>query len=178
MQPRLEPRFGVSLQKTVKEGGIGLWAKSRWRDQHQRQRLHARLLRQGHGDSAAERVADEMRGADPFFDERGARRFDQRLEARFLAERRESMARQVDRQRRLRLGQKAMNGSPAVQIGAKAGREQDRRAPPPLKPKTMHFRPRRRGAELLHVGSLNAPVWAGSIPAPEPQATLPRDASR
>ena len=63
-----------------------------------------------------------------------ARRFDQRLEARFLAKRRESVAGQVDRQRRPRLGQQAMHRPPAIEIGAEAVQEHDRRALASLQP--------------------------------------------
>ena len=155
MQPRRKRRFGIGLKKAIEEGGVGLWAEARRRDQHQRQRLDARLMRERGGDRAAERVADEMRRVDALLDERGARRSDQSLEACFLAERRESVARQVDRQRRLGLGQKPMNGAPAVEIGAEAVQEHDRRALPSRQPQTMHVRggrQQRRAAQRRAAG--------------------------
>src|SRR5580693_5706109 len=178
MQPGRESRLSVGLQKAVEESGVGLRAKPRRRDQHQRQRLDARLMREGGGHGAAKRVPDEVRGADPLLYERGARRFDQGREARFLAERRQSVARQVDRQRWERLGQKAMNGPPAVEIGAEAVQENDRRTLPSLQPQPMHVRRQRpSSAALLDVAPLDASTRAGPVHALEPQAALPRHSS-
>ena len=45
MQPRREGGLGVGLQEAVEEGAVGLLAESGRRDQHQRQRLDRRLVR-------------------------------------------------------------------------------------------------------------------------------------
>ena len=90
------------LQIAVEEGRVDVVAEARRRDQRQRQRLDAWLTRESGGDGAAERMADEMRRARPLLDQHAARRLDQRLEARVLAQRREPVAGQIDRQRRER----------------------------------------------------------------------------
>ena len=91
--------------------------------------LTAGLVRERRGDGAAERMADEMR-----FAARPPRSCTARAASTsasklaLLAERRETMAGQVDRQRRARLGQQALHRPPAVEIGAEAVQEHDRRA--------------------------------------------------
>ena len=87
------------------------------------------------------------------------------------------MARQVDRQRRLRLGKKAMNRPPAVEIGAEAVQEHDRRALPSRQPQAMHVRCGRLiSATPLDVARLNASKRAGPVQALEPQSALARQA--
>jgi hypothetical protein len=119
---------------------------------------------------SSERMADEMRCADPFRGERRARRLDQRLEARVLAERRQTVAGQIDRQRRARLGQQAMHGPPPVEVGAEAMQEHDRGALAPLQPQAMNAR---RGklsnrATLIDVAQLDATAGAGAVQALKP----------
>ena len=128
VQPGRQARLVIGLQVSVEEGGIGLLAEPRRRDQHQRQRLDARRLRQRRRDRAAERMADEMRARRALLDQHGARGFDQRLEARVLAQGREAVSRQIDRERGPRLRQDAKQRPPAVEVGAKAVDEHERRA--------------------------------------------------
>jgi hypothetical protein len=136
-------------------------------------------MRERRGDSAGERMADQMRGDDPLVRERGARRFDQSLEARVVAQRREAMAGQVDRQRWPRLGQQAMNGAPAIEIGAEAVQEHDRRALPSRQPQAVHVRLwKRASGARFDVARLHTPARAGAVHALEPQSALPRDAPR
>ena len=126
-----------------------------------------------------------MRCAHAFADERPTRRFDQRLEARFLAKRRESVAGQVDRQRRPRLGQQAMHRPPAIEIGAEAVQEHDRRALASLEPLAIdehracaQRRPRPQRRRGLDVALLNASIGARAFHAAEPNASVARDPPR
>ena len=135
-------------------------------------------MRERGRDSAAERVADEMRGAYALFEKRKPRRFDQAREARVLAERRQSVAGQVDRERRISLGQQAMHRPPAVEIGAEPVQEHDRRALARLQPQPVNVRRRRRRGRRrprLDVAPLDAPQGAGPVHARKPQPALPRD---
>ncbi len=98
---------------------------------------------------------------DPLAGHCGARRLDQRLEARFLAERRKAVAGQVDRQRRAAFGQQALQRPPSVEIGAEAMQEHDGRAFAAREPQPVHARRRRpRRLERLDVAPLHAPEWA------------------
>ena len=119
------------------------------------------LVRDRSGDGRAKRMADEMRLAHALLDHDGARRLDQRAEGRLLAERRETVAGEVDRQRRARLGQQALHRPPAVEVGAEAVQEHDRRARAALEPEPMDVRrsPRGRSA-LLDVAQLDSPARA------------------
>ncbi len=130
-----------------------------------------------------------MRCAQAFADERPTRCFDQGLEARFLAERRESVARQVYRQRRPRLGQQAMHRPPAIEIGAEAVQEHDRRALASLEPLAIDERIHggacddsgdrvRGGGAALDVALLNASMGARASHAAAPNASVARDPPR
>ena len=145
VHPRGEARLGVGLQEAVEEGGVGLLAEAGRRDQHQRQRVHA--WRCATAPPRRRRRANGRRDATALIPSsaiaaRAASTSASKLASSPSGD--EAVAGQVDRERRPRLRQKPMQRPPAVEVGAEAVKEHDRRALAPLQPQAMHIRRARR----------------------------------